>query len=218
MMSTLSQQVREAREFADQTTRTIRTVCESAPDCIVDESTKGNVWRATIAPPDNKPAPLTVNGVQVLKLLVNYECTSPPPATRTCSSRHHGSFSFRRMRMSLLCEWNTCGIRDRAFPVFTCTCMHTGTLGHPLCAATASAVVGKKFINEEARSESHSFPTSISRSVGRACDRPSKTSLRCLYTILALTTPMTHSKYLKSSASAGASRKCRRLQNQCRTS
>ena len=52
----------------------------------------------------------------------------------------------------------------------------------------------------------------------RACDRPSKTSLRCLYTILELTTPMTRSKYLKSSASAGASRKCRRLQNQCRTS
>ena len=78
MMSTLSQQVREAREFADQTTRTIRTVCESTPDCIVDESTKGNVWRAIIAPPDNKPAPLTVNGAQVLKLLVNYECTSSP--------------------------------------------------------------------------------------------------------------------------------------------
>ena len=78
MMSTLSQQVREAREFADQTTRTIRTACESAPDCIVDESTKGNVWRATIAPPNNKPAPLTVNGAQILKLLVNYECPSPP--------------------------------------------------------------------------------------------------------------------------------------------
>ena len=72
MMSTLSQQVREAREFADQTTRTIRTVYESAPDCIVDESTKGNVWRAIIAPPNNKPAPLTVNGAQVLKLPVNY--------------------------------------------------------------------------------------------------------------------------------------------------
>ena len=79
MMSTLSQQAREAREFADQTTWTIRTVCESTPDCIVDESTKGNVWRAIIAPPDNKSAPLTVNGAQILKLLVNYECTSPPP-------------------------------------------------------------------------------------------------------------------------------------------
>jgi len=76
MMSTLSQQAREAREFADQTTWTIRTVCESTPDCIVDESTKGNVWRAIIAPPDNKSAPLTVNGAQILKLLVNYECSS----------------------------------------------------------------------------------------------------------------------------------------------
>lgn len=216
-MNTLSQQVREAREFADQTTRTIRTVCESAPDCIVDESTKGNVWRAIIAPPNNKPAPLTVNGAQILKLLVNYECTSSP---------RHSHMLIETSRFILLpkdaneplMRMDTCGIRDRAFPVFTCTCMHIGTLGHSLCAATASAVVGKKFINAEARSESHSFPTSISRSVGRACDRPSKTSLRCLYTILALTTPMTHSKYLKSSASAGASRKCRRLQNQCRTS
>ena len=217
MMSTLSQQVREAREFADQTTRTIRTVYESAPDCIVDESTKGNVWRATIAPPNNKPAPLTVNGAQILKLLVNYECTSSP---------RHSHMLIETSRFILL-------PKDANEPL-----MRMEYMRHPRSSVPSFHMhmhahrdawtftmcrdgVGssrKKFINAEARSESHSFPTSISRSVGRACDRPSKTSLRCLYTILALTTPMTHSKYLKSSASAGASRKCRRLQNQCRTS
>lgn len=79
-MEGFSAQWRQTRDFAAQTTTTIRIMCPEAPDYVAEAAIRKSVWKAKIATPGDKPVDLTVDGKRLLRLKVFYECTA--------SSRH----------------------------------------------------------------------------------------------------------------------------------
>lgn len=75
-MEDFSAQERQAVDFAAQTTATVRTVCDNAPDYVAEAAVRKGIWKAKVVAPEDKPVDLTVDAKRLLRLKVSYECTA----------------------------------------------------------------------------------------------------------------------------------------------
>lgn len=81
-MEGFSAQWRQTRDFAAQTTTTIRIMCPDAPDYVAEAAIRKSVWKAKIATPGDKPVDLTVDGKRLLRLNLTARTSTTSAAPR----------------------------------------------------------------------------------------------------------------------------------------